>query len=73
MCAIEPLMNWQAFQLKPESEGSDRGESDPLRWKDDRPLLPRAGRVLLQVSKQPGNTLAFYHSTCGVTRAATEP
>jgi hypothetical protein len=47
-CAdVEPLRNWPAFQLKPKCEGSRSGESDPLRWKEGGPLLPRAGRVLL--------------------------
>ena len=46
VCAIEALRNWPAFILKPKCEGSDRGESDTLRWKEGRPLLLRAGRLL---------------------------
>ena len=44
----EPLRNWPAFQLKLKFAGGLIGaESDPLRWKEGGPFLPRAVRGLL--------------------------
>ena len=70
---VEPPRNWPAFQLKPKTaEGSDRGESDPLMVKEGRPLLPRAGRILIRYGMTLP-TLSVHHSTCVITCADVEP
>ena len=68
--AIEPLRNsWKPFQLKPKSEGSGRRDSDQLRWKEGRPLLPRAGSAFILICEHPLNTLSpsqnLWHDLCG--------
>jgi hypothetical protein len=73
-CVDNPLRNLPAFRLKANSaEGSDRGESDPPRRKEGIPLLPRAGRVLLEECGEHLPILSAYHSTRGITCAAIEP
>ena len=70
--AIEPLRNWPAFQLKPKSEGFNRG--GVIRWGGRK--ADHCCPELIESCCRYDNTLStlpVHHSTCGITCAAMEP